>query len=35
MNNKILPLRIGVGIAVLNLKNKIFVVKRKDNPFDK
>ena len=35
MNNKILPLRTGVGIVVLNSKNKIFVGKRKDNPFDK
>ena len=35
MNNKILPLRTGVGIAVLNSQNKVFVGKRKDNPFDK
>ena len=35
MNHKILPLRTGVGIAVLNSENKIFVGKRKDNPFDK
>ena len=35
MNYKNLPLRIGVGIAVLNLQNKVFVGKRKDNPFDK
>ena len=35
MNNKILPLRTGVGIAVLNSENKVFVGKRKDNPFDK
>jgi putative (di)nucleoside polyphosphate hydrolase len=35
MNYKILPLRTGVGIAVLNSENKIFVGKRKDNPFDK
>ena len=35
MNNKILPLRTGVGIIVLNSQNKIFVGKRKDNPFDK
>ena len=35
MNNTILPLRIGVGIIVLNSKNKVFVGKRKDNPFDK
>ena len=30
-----LPLRIGVGIIVLNKQNKIFVGKRKDNPIDK
>jgi len=35
MSNKILPLRKGVGIAVLNSQNKVFVGKRKDNPFDK
>ena len=35
MNNTILPLRIGVGILVLNSKNKVFVGKRKDNPLDK
>jgi len=35
MNYKNLPLRIGVGIAVLNSQNKVFVGKRKDNPFDK
>ena len=35
MNHKILPLRKGVGIAVLNSENKVFVGKRKDNPFDK
>ena len=35
MSNKILPLRTGVGIAVLNSQNKVFVGKRKDNPFDK
>jgi putative (di)nucleoside polyphosphate hydrolase len=35
MNNKILPLRTGVGLIVLNSQNKIFVGKRKDNPFDK
>ena len=27
-----LPFRIGVGIIVLNNKNQVFVVKRKDNP---
>jgi len=35
MNHKGLPLRIGVGIVVLNSKNKVFVGKRKDNPFDR
>ena len=31
-NRKELPLRIGVGIALLNCENKIFVGKRIDNP---
>ena len=31
-NRKELPLRIGVGIALLNHKNKVFVGKRIDNP---
>ena len=31
-NKKELPLRIGVGIALLNHQNKIFVGKRIDNP---
>ena len=35
MISKILPLRSGVGIVVLNSQNKVFVGKRKDNPFDK
>jgi putative (di)nucleoside polyphosphate hydrolase len=35
MKHKELPLRKGVGIVVLNLENKVFVGKRKDNPFDK
>ncbi|MFL2890218.1 MAG: RNA pyrophosphohydrolase [Pelagibacteraceae bacterium] len=35
MNNRKLPLRTGVGIVVLNSKNKVFVAKRKDNPIDK
>jgi len=35
MKNNNLPLRTGVGIVVLNSKNKVFVGKRKDNPFDK
>ena len=30
-----LPLRIGVGVILLNEKNEIFVGKRKDNPGDK
>jgi putative (di)nucleoside polyphosphate hydrolase len=30
-----LPLRTGVGIVVLNSQDKVFVGKRKDNPFDK
>ena len=29
---KELPLRIGVGIVLLNKKNKVFVGKRIDNP---
>ena len=32
---KKLPLRIGVGVVVLNKENKVFVGKRKDNPVDK
>jgi|TARA_B110001452_G_scaffold230553_1_gene207007 putative (di)nucleoside polyphosphate hydrolase len=35
MQEKILPLRTGVGIVVLNSKNEVFVAKRKDNPIDK
>jgi len=35
MEHKELPLRKGVGIAVLNSENKVFVGKRKDNPVDK
>ena len=35
MKEKILPLRIGVGIVVLNNDDKVFVGKRKDNPIDK
>ena len=31
-NNKQLPLRLGVGIALLNHENKIFVGKRIDHP---
>ena len=32
MEKEKLPLRIGVGIILINLKNKIFVAKRIDNP---
>ena len=32
---KMLPLRLGVGVIVLNNKNRVFVGKRKDNPVDK
>ena len=35
MSNNNLPLRIGVGIIVLNKQNKVFVAKRIDNPVDK
>ena len=35
MNKTTLPLRIGVGIILLNSDNKVFVGKRKDNPVDK
>ena len=35
MRHKDLPLRTGVGVVVLNKENKVFVGKRKDNPFDK
>jgi len=35
MKSKLLPLRTGVGIIVLNSLNKVFVAKRKDNPIDK
>ena len=35
MAEKKLPLRIGVGVIVLNNENKIFVGKRKDNPINK
>ena len=31
-NRKELPLRIGVGIVLLNHENKVFVGKRIDNP---
>ena len=32
--NKNLPMRIGVGIVLLNNENKVFVGKRIDNPFN-
>ena len=35
MNSSKLPMRIGVGIIVLNKNNQVFVGKRKDNPTDK
>ena len=35
MADQKLPMRIGVGIIVLNNENKVFVGKRKDNPVDK
>ena len=35
MKNQKLPMRIGVGIILLNIKNQVFVGKRKDNPGDK
>ena len=35
MKDKILPLRTGVGIILINNQNKIFVAKRIDNPIDK
>ena len=35
MNKIKLPMRLGVGVIVLNNENKIFVGKRKDNPVDK
>ena len=35
MDKQKLPMRIGVGVIVLNNNNKVFVGKRKDNPGDK
>ena len=35
MENKKLPMRIGVGIILLNNRNQVFVGKRKDNPENK
>ena len=35
MNMQKLPMRIGVGVIILNNENKVFVGKRKDNPVNK
>tara|TARA_B100001059_G_scaffold214508_1_gene231295 strand:- start:1168 stop:1641 length:474 start_codon:yes stop_codon:yes gene_type:complete len=35
VNKLKLPMRVGVGIIVLNNNNHVFVGKRKDNPLDK
>ncbi len=35
MDKQKLPMRIGVGIIILNNDNQVFVGKRKDNPNDK
>ena len=35
MASQKLPLRLGVGIILLNKKNQVFVGKRRDNPGDK
>ena len=35
MKQNELPLRLGVGIIVLNKENKVFVGKRRDNPTNK
>ena len=35
IGKKELPLRLGVGVVVLNKENKVFVGKRKDNPVNK
>ena len=35
MKQNKLPLRLGVGIIVLNKENKVFVGKRRDNPINK
>ena len=32
MDNQKLPMRVGVGVILLNNKNHVFVGKRKDNP---
>ena len=35
MKQNELPLRLGIGIIVLNKENKVFVGKRRDNPINK
>tara|TARA_B100001248_G_scaffold34211_1_gene21933 strand:- start:1941 stop:2411 length:471 start_codon:yes stop_codon:yes gene_type:complete len=35
MKKNKLPMRVGVGMIILNKENKVFVGKRKDNPTDK
>ena len=35
MTQQKLPMRYGVGIIILNKKNKVFVAKRRDNPINK
>ena len=35
MTDQMLPMRIGVGMIILNNENKVFVGKRKDNPGNK
>ena len=35
MNKSKLPMRIGIGVILLNKNNHVFVGKRKDNPTDK
>ena len=35
MNSSKLPMRIGVGIILLNNRNQVFVGKRRDNPGDR
>ena len=35
MSKQKLPMRIGVGVIILNSENKVFVGRRKDNPLDK
>ena len=34
MNSKKLPMRMGVGVIILNKEKQVFVGKRKDNPMD-